>query len=121
MPPKIKVADQPSEPVMAADGHIKVAAEPDPVPADDALPQGWHDMEDAPKDGTMIEFRFSFDQDGSRHGQRFARWKNTRIRQDRRWVPTGWWTDVITGSQIIDSSMMMWRMPEGFNMPGMVA
>ena len=126
MPPRIKSHDDPpSESVVASDGHFKTAAPPAaPVgdvhvaisqeAVDDVL-AGWRSMDDAPKDGTLIQVRDGVSAPG------YAKWKSTRVRcpENRRWVAAGWWYNPFSGEPI-KSRLILWRMPDGFNMPGMV-
>ena len=69
--------------------------------------QGWLDMNEAPRDGTLIEY-----DDG-----KYARFRTTRRRQDGRWAVVGFWCDAFTATEI---EATHWRMPVGFRMPGLV-
>jgi hypothetical protein len=67
----------------------------------------WLEMKDAPMDGTLIEY-----EDG-----KYARYRITRRRMERRWKTIGFWADAFTAEEVDPAR---WRLPEGFAMPGMV-
>lgn len=67
----------------------------------------WMDMRDAPRDGTLIEYE----------DNKYARYRVTRRRMDRRWKAVGFWADAFTAVEIEPAH---WRLPSGFTLPGMV-
>lgn len=98
---------------------IDLPASPDTVPVAHEAPSVddvtvWHPIEEAPHDGTLIEYRA-----GDATG--YTRYRITRRRDfaNRSWKVVGFWADVVTREEIA-ATLDGWRMPDGYLMPGMV-
>jgi hypothetical protein len=113
------------EPAAVAVEPAAVAAEPDVVAETEAVveaedPRAWRMVDEAtPRDGTLIECKdLPDDADASAF---YARWRITRRRdhQARHWQIVGFWSDPITREPIAVAPTV-WRMPEGYLLPGMV-
>lgn len=79
------------------------------------LPPGYMAMDSAPTDGTLV----SVIAPGGREA--LARLRRTRRRDPaaRRWVEVQFWADALTAVELLWDPVG-WKMPEGFNVPGMV-
>lgn len=82
-------------------------------------PRAWRLMDDAPKDATLIEVKS--DPDDPDEKSVTAKWRITRrrVHAERRWEIYGYWSDPLTRFAI-PFEPFVWRMPEGFLVPGMV-
>jgi hypothetical protein len=117
----IVIIDAVAEPEPEGDGGMVLTAPPEaPLSGDpEAAPEieeGWFRMDIAPVDGTLIEVHAG---PGTRVIQ--ARYRITRRRepQFRQWVVVGFWVNAITGEEL-SFHPAAWRLPEGFNQPGMI-
>ena len=78
---------------------------------------GWiYDMEDAPTDGKRIMLRSEGVEgtDGKSYFQiQESYWRNTRIRHNQRWIPSGWWA-ISPNSQLkVPFEPVAWRALRG--------
>lgn len=92
-------------------GGMVLTAPPEPDPEDI-----WLAMDGAPLDGTLIEVHAG---PGTRVIQAKYRIARRRDRDRRCWVPVGFWINAITGEEL-SFIPAAWRLPEGFNQPGMI-
>lgn len=71
----------------------------------------WLGIDDAPRDGTLIQVGPST----------FARYRITRRRdtENRRWEKVGFWADPITREPLTEEPTR-YRLPEGYLTPGLV-
>lgn len=105
---------------MVGGQFVPIAPEQVPVPAMEAAPpRPWHTMEEAPRDGTLVEMKE--DPDHPDDVAKPGKWRATRRRdgRSRRWVQDGWWVDPVTGQRLMFEPFC-WRHLDGFLEPGMV-
>ena len=112
-PPK---AEEPK--LKESPAKFEVAPEPLPEVTADEVLDGmvmWMEMDHAPQDGTLIEYRAK---DDSIH---YARWRITRRRnfETKRWDVVGFWADPQTREPVAVEPYV-WRLPDGYLLPGMV-
>jgi hypothetical protein len=82
-------------------------------PAHAIIPRPWHDIAEAPRDGTLLEGRA---EDGSEF---HMIWRRTSRHNGLRWVPVGFWSSHLS-REPLKVVPMAYRLPEGFMMPGAV-
>jgi hypothetical protein len=115
----IVIIDAVAEPETEGDGGMVLEAPPEapltPDP-DPEIEEGWFRMETAPDNGTLIEVHAG---PGTRVIQAKYRIARRRDRDRRCWVPVGFWVNAITGEEL-SFAPVAWRLPEGFNQPGMI-
>lgn len=115
-PPKIEAA-----PVVDMEIPADVAeTEPDLV-EQDADPRAWRLVDEfTPRDGTLIEGKT--DPDMPDDAAVVLKWRITRRRdpERRQWVVVGFWANALTNEEVAVEPFV-WRLPQGFLLPGMVA
>lgn len=125
-PPRneVRFPDSPVESTGGTSGDDVAATREAPAPAAGAdaptAARPWLPIDDTtPRDGTLIEYKVHPEDADASAGH--ARWRMTRQRDasNRRWVPVGFWSDPIT-REGLRAEPAVWRMPEGYAMPGMV-
>lgn len=102
-------------------------APPEPVVAEqdaddqDPDPRAWRLVDEyTPRDGTLIEAKA--DPDMTDDQAVILKWRITRRRdvEVRRWIVVGFWANALTNEEVA-AEPFVWRLPQGFLLPGMVA
>jgi len=103
-----------AEPEPEDEGMVLTAPAEAPITPDPG--EGWFPMHGAPENGTLIEVHAGPNTRVIQARYRIARRRDPHL---RRWVPTGFWANAITGEEL-SFIPVAWRLPEGFNQPGMI-
>jgi hypothetical protein len=102
-------------------------ASPEPVVVEqdaddqDPDPRAWRLVDEfTPRDGTLIEAKADPDMPDDQAA--VLKWRITRRRNfgRRRWVVVGFWANALTNEEVVVEPFV-WRLPQGFLLPGMVA
>jgi len=100
------------------DAEAAIAAMPDePAPPAGPSPRPWALMDDAPRDGTIIETKE--DPEDPDYKVRHAVWRTTRTRGGHRWLIVSFWADPLSRQKLWPEPFC-WRLLEGNVLPSAV-